>query len=113
MNCTQQPNRQGLGVPAVLALLVGAWGIAPAVQVGPDQRSVSAQPDGLVAITNVTLIDVVSGARQIGTTVVTKAGEIADIGRGISVPRGAVRVDGTRKFLIPGLWDMHSHNQAS
>jgi imidazolonepropionase-like amidohydrolase len=24
-----------------------------------------------------------------------------------------VRVDGTGKFLIPGLWDMHSHNQAS
>ena len=66
-----------------------------------------------IAITNVTLIDVVSGARQTATTVVTKAGEIADIGRTISVPGGAVRVDGTGKFLIPGLWDMHSHNQAS
>ena len=68
---------------------------------------------GAIAITNVTVIDVMSGATQSAVTVVTKGGEIAAVGRGIAVPRGAVRVDGTGKFLIPGLWDMHSHNQAS
>jgi hypothetical protein len=68
---------------------------------------------GALAITNVTVIDVLSGAKQAGVTVVTKGGEITGIGRRVPVPRGAVRVDGTGKFLIPGLWDMHSHNQAS
>jgi imidazolonepropionase-like amidohydrolase len=111
MNCTAAAER--LSIPAVLALLVGACGNAPATHVVPEPRSVSAQPEDSIAITNVTLVDVVSGARQTAMTVVTKAGEIADIGRAISVPPGAVRVDGTGKFLIPGLWDMHSHNQAS
>ncbi len=111
MNCTATARR--LSIPAVLALLVAACGNAPAAQGVPEQHSVSAQPEDAIAITNVTLVDVVSGALQTATTVVTKAGEIADVGRAISVPRGAVRVDGTGKFLIPGLWDMHSHNQAS
>jgi hypothetical protein len=111
MNCTAAARR--LSIPALLALLIAASGSAPAAQVAPEQRSVSAQLGDSIAITNVTLVDVVSGARQTATTVVTKAGEIAEIGGAISVPRGAVRVDGTGKFLIPGLWDMHSHNQAS
>ena len=100
-------------IPALLALLAAASWSAPATQAAPVQRSVSAQLADSIAIINVTLVDVASGARQTATTVVTQAGEIADIGRGISVPPGAVRVDGTGKFLIPGLWDMHSHNQAS
>jgi imidazolonepropionase-like amidohydrolase len=66
-----------------------------------------------IAITNATVIDVVSGGQETPVTVLTKAGLIADIGPRIQVPPGAVRVDGTGKFLIPGLWDMHSHNQAS
>jgi len=115
MNCTAAARR--LSIPAVLALLVSACGAAcgnaPAAEVVAEQRTVSARPEDSVAITNVTLVDVVSGSRHTATTVVTKAGEIADIGRAISVPPGAVRVDGTGKFLIPGLWDMHSHNQAS
>jgi imidazolonepropionase-like amidohydrolase len=61
----------------------------------------------------VTLVDVSSGARQTGMTVVTRAGQIANVGRGIAIPQGAVRVDGTGKFLIPGLWDMHAHHQGT
>jgi imidazolonepropionase-like amidohydrolase len=65
-----------------------------------------------MAITNVTIIDVVDGTQTSELTVLTKAGRIAAIGRGISIPADAVRVDGAGKFLLPGLWDMHSHNQA-
>jgi hypothetical protein len=104
---------RGGSIAALVALVVAASGIDPAAQTAPEQRSVSAQHGHSTAITNVTLVDVVSGARQTATTVVTKAGAIGAIGRGISVPPGAVRVDGTGKFLIPGLWDMHSHHQAS
>jgi hypothetical protein len=56
---------------------------------------------------------VVSGAKQAAMTVMTKGGQISDIGPKISIPPGAVRVDGTGKFLIPGFWDMHSHHQAT
>ncbi len=66
-----------------------------------------------IAITNTTVIDVIGGGHQTGVTVVVGAGRIAGLGPRIAVPAGAVRVDGTGRFLIPGLWDMHSHNQAS
>ncbi len=90
-------------------VLLGVLGVAAAgVPAGEAQRR-----NETIAITNVTVIDVVSGGQQHGVTVLIKAGQIADIGRGIRVPAGAMRVDGTGKFLIPGLWDMHSHNQAS
>lgn len=44
-------------------------------------------------------------------TVIVKDGVITEIGdaRRVKVPGGAVRVDGTGKYLIPGLVDMHTH----
>jgi hypothetical protein len=98
---------------APLVLLVVAQGNSPGAQVAPERSPISAQSEDTIAITNATLIDVSSGTRQPGTTVITKAGRIIDIGTSIRVPAGAVRLDGTRRFLIPGLWDMHSHNEAS
>lgn len=87
--------------------------LVAAAVLGAAGGTVSVQPPDSMAITNVTLIDVVSGARHPATTVVTNGAEIGGIGPGIPVPRAAVRVDGTGKFLIPALWDMHAHNQAS
>ena len=102
-----------LNILAVLSLFVVGCGHTPTAQVTGEQSRVSLPADGSIAITNVTLVDVASGARETAVTVVTKAGLIADIGRGISIPREMVRVDGAGKFLIPGLWDMHSHHQAT
>ncbi len=36
-------------------------------------------------------------------------GKIAEVGQNISVPRGARVVDGTGKFVMPGIIDAHSH----
>jgi hypothetical protein len=36
-------------------------------------------------------------------------GQITAIKKSIKAPKGAEIVDGTGKFLIPGLWDMHVH----
>ena len=66
-----------------------------------------------VAITNVTMIDVARGVEERGWTVVTEGDRITRVGSAVPIPRGAARVDGSGKFLIPGLWDMHSHNQGS
>jgi imidazolonepropionase-like amidohydrolase len=44
-------------------------------------------------------------------TVITNGDRIIAVGpwRKTHIPRNAVIVDGTGKFLIPGLWDMHVH----
>jgi Amidohydrolase family len=101
-----------MSLVAVLTL-VAACGNTSAPQISAEQRSASVRSEDSVAITNVTLVDVVSGAKEAGMTVVTRTNRIADIGRGTAIPEGATRVDGTGKFLIPGLWDMHSHHQAT
>lgn len=66
-----------------------------------------------LAITNVTVIDVVTGARRPGLTILTRDGRIAAIGRKVAIPSGTKRLNGKGKFLIPGLWDMHSHHQVT
>src|SRR6202047_1637149 len=76
----------------------------------------SPQPTGdgprqSVSITDVTVIDVVTGRLQNGVTVVTQGERIVGIGPRVTIPRGATRVNGKGKFLIPGLWDMHTHHQ--
>src|SRR4051794_4192974 len=66
-----------------------------------------------VAVTGVTVIDVETGARRTGVTVLTQGDRIAAIGPKIAIPQGASRVNGKGKFLIPGLWDMHTHHQGT
>ena len=63
------------------------------------------------AFTNVTVIDGTGAPPQPAMTVVVAGGRIAAIGAagGLRVPDGAVAIDASGKFLIPGLWDMHVH----
>ncbi len=91
--------RGGLLVGFVTALLA-AQACAPA-------------PEGAgsgIAISNVTVIDAVSGERP-GQTVLVDGDRIVAVGDSNSVYySGAYEtLDGTGKFLIPGLWDMHVH----
>jgi imidazolonepropionase-like amidohydrolase len=66
-----------------------------------------------VALTGVTVIDVETGAHRTGVTILTQGDRIAAIGPAVAIPRGATRVSGKGKFLIPGLWDMHTHHQGT
>ena len=68
---------------------------------------------GSIAITDTTVINVITGVHQTGVTVVIQGDRIAAIGSKLSVPPGTARVDGHAKFLIPGLWDMHTHHQGT
>ena len=62
-----------------------------------------------IAITNVTVIDAVSGERP-GQTVLIDGDRIIDVGPSASYsPDALSTIDGRGKFLIPGLWDMHVH----
>jgi len=60
------------------------------------------------AITNVTIIDAVNGVRE-SRTVVFDNDEIVAIASPDAKAAAARTIDGTGKFLIPGLWDFHVH----
>jgi N-acyl-D-aspartate/D-glutamate deacylase len=42
-------------------------------------------------------------------SVTPQSTKIADAGHAGEIPSGAVSIDASGKFLIPGLWDMHVH----
>ena len=112
-NASRNSATHRFGILAALCLLMVACNHVATPQLTQEQSLARPRRDVVVAITNVTLIDVASGAHQIAMTVLMKADRISGVGRAIPVPPEAVRVDGTGKFLIPGLWDMHAHHQAT
>jgi imidazolonepropionase-like amidohydrolase len=66
---------------------------------------------GLVAITNVTLIDGTGSAARRNQTVVLRDGRIESVGdaRSTRAPAGALSIDGSGHTLIPGLVGLHDH----
>jgi cytosine/adenosine deaminase-related metal-dependent hydrolase len=68
-------------------------------------------PSDALVIRNVTLIDGTGAAPRAGMTVVVEEDRITGIGAAESVqfPPSARLIDGSGRFLIPGLWDMHVH----
>jgi predicted amidohydrolase YtcJ len=66
----------------------------------------------IMALTHVTIVDVEDGSRRADQTLIIKDGVISKIGAAgaVKIPAGAENVDGSGKFLIPGLWDMHVHS---
>jgi hypothetical protein len=62
-----------------------------------------------VVISHVDVIDTAKGNILRDRAVVVRKGRIAAIEKPGRPPTGAVVIDGTDKYLIPGLWDMHSH----
>jgi imidazolonepropionase-like amidohydrolase len=93
-----KPRIRRLAVRLFLALVV----------LTTAQSAPSAQSTALV-VRNVTLIDGTGAAAQPATTVVIRGNRVTAVGATVAVPSGARVVDGTGKFLIPGLWDMHLH----
>lgn len=67
--------------------------------------------DSGLAIENVTVIDVVQGKARKEQTVIVEGNRIAKVAGASAVSLGedVARVDGTGRYLIPGLWDMHLH----
>ena len=66
----------------------------------------------VVIIHDVNVIDVTGGPTQAHRTVIVRDRKIEEIGTSAGGSDGKLQglhVDGTGKFLIPGLWDMHVH----
>jgi dihydroorotase-like cyclic amidohydrolase len=68
-----------------------------------------------VAFVNVTVVPMDRGELLPGQTVVIRDGRVAEIGRAssVKVPADSRRVDGSAKYLMPGLADAHFHLQAN
>jgi imidazolonepropionase-like amidohydrolase len=62
-----------------------------------------------LAIANVTVIDGTGGPAHPGATVYVRDGRIAAIAKGADGAAAAKVIDGTGKYLIPGLFDAHAH----
>lgn len=64
-----------------------------------------------LALTHVTVIDVVRGTLNKDVTVLISGNRIIAVGKTgqMRVPNDALVVNASGKFLMPGLWDMHFH----
>ena len=71
-----------------------------------DRGPIDTSP--VTIIQNATILTVSNGTIENGSVLI-RDGKIAEVGQNISVPRGANIVDGTGKFVMPGIIDAHSH----
>jgi imidazolonepropionase-like amidohydrolase len=95
------PVRAGALV-VLLAVAAGPW---------PTAGTLEAQapaPGAPVVIRGATLVTITKGTIPNGT-IVLRDGKIAAIGSTVDVPRGAEVIDGTGKFVTPGIIDAHIH----
>ncbi|GAB3730393.1 amidohydrolase [Luteimonas pelagia] len=100
-------------------LLVGCAGTQARDDAPPDAPSTAFTDDPYpstyvpiaappVLVAGATVLDG-DGRRLDGADVLMRGGRIVAVGTGLDVPADAVRVDGTGKWVTPGLIDVHSH----
>lgn len=99
------------GVQLLAGLVVAAAALFTAGVLWPLDAVAPSRTTGTVAIVDVTIVDAPKAKLIHGQTVlieggrITAAGDVADI----DVPPTALVMDGTDRFLLPALWDMHAH----
>ena len=74
----------------------------------PYPSTYHAYPGVPTLITNVTIYDG-EGGRIEGGQVLFADGKMVAVGQTVSAPQGAVTIDGTGKWVTPGVIDIHSH----
>lgn len=68
--------------------------------------------DGAIVIRGARVIDG-TGAAASNATVIIRGGKIEAVGRDLAIPSGARLIDGSGKTLLPGIFDLHTHLNAS
>lgn len=92
--CGQQANT---GQPALIA-----------INKDPYPTTYTPLPSSSTVITNVTLLDGVGGMLE-GASVLFAAGKVVAVGADIRIPDNTEVLDGTGKWVTPGIIDVHSH----
>jgi imidazolonepropionase-like amidohydrolase len=90
---------------ATICLLAITGTFIAIVPVAPQTRT--------LAISRVNVVDVGNGRILPNSTVTIRGKTIASVSENSAPPADARIVDGQGTFLIPGLWDMHAHMEAS
>jgi imidazolonepropionase-like amidohydrolase len=77
----------------------------------PTAWSQQKPQQNILAISDVTVIDATGAPAKPNITVIITGDRITTIAKTgeVVIPKNAQVIDGTGKFLIPGLWDMHVH----
>ena len=92
-----------------LAMLAATASAAPTKPVAdPYPSTYQRIPSAAVLIRNATVLTG-SGERLEGSDVVMDQGRIVAVGQGLQAPEGAQVIDGTGKWVTPGIIDVHSH----
>ena len=98
-------------LPSLLLIALCASGCAR----NADRDDARSSAPSVLAIRGVTVVDVEHGALHADRTVRVREGHIVSVDSGAGALDGdapdslAMVVDGSGKYLIPGLWDMHVH----
>lgn len=73
--------------------------------------SLARAQSGYTAVTDITIIPINVAGSIPHQTVLVRDGRIVAIGpvASVQVPNGARQIEGTGKYLLPGLADMHVH----
>src|SRR5262249_20608858 len=95
MNRSKSIGRVATTLAAAILALIPAAPAAPA-----DEQ--------VVAIRGATILTVTKGTIE-GGTVLVRGGKIADVGKDLAIPAGAKIIEARKRFLIPGIVDVHSH----
>lgn len=98
---TIRPGRTGVGRGVVALLALAATAAGAAAQSGA----------GATAFTDVTVLPMDRPGMLTGQTVLVRGGVIAEMGDAgsVRVPAGATVIDGSGRYLMPGLAEMHAH----
>jgi hypothetical protein len=83
--------------------------VACGVVVAQTRRVSAPQADNVpLALTHVAVIDATGSPAQLEMTVIISGGRITGLGPAakVKVPAHARVIDASKKFLIPGLWDI-------
>lgn len=93
---------------------VTAAAVAPALLASPASAAAAASAGGpnMTIFVNATLIDGTGRPARPDSTIVVVGDRIVGVhhGGGFPRPAGVRTVDLRGKYVIPGLWDMHTHN---
>ena len=86
----------------VLALTAGAFASGAPAPKDPAQKKI-------VLVRTGALVDVLQGRVLTGQDVLIEDGVIVKVGPGLAAPAGAAVFDLTKKTVLPGLIDVHTH----
>jgi hypothetical protein len=82
--------------------------VLPILGIAQEEPLANQRP---IAFTHVTVIDATGAPAKPDRTVIVTGSHIAALGKAenVTVPANAQVINAKNKFMIPGLWDMHTH----